>query len=158
VVVDAGVGLGLEVVEHHVVEVALEGLDAEPVAERNQHVEGGGGDPGAARGGAGIERAHVVQPVGELDHQNPDVLAGRDDHLADGLALGRLAVERFVELGHAVDQVGHLGTEVAVQRLERVARVLHRVVQQGGDQGRRVHAELGADLGDGQGMRDVRIA
>jgi hypothetical protein len=146
------------VIEHHVVEVALEGLDAEAVAERDQHVEGRGGDPGPGGGGAGVQGPHVVQAVGELDHQHPDVLAGGHDHLADGLGLGDLAVERLVELGHAVDQVGHLGAEVALQRLQRVAGVLDRVVQQRGDQRGRVHAQLGADLRDRERMGDVRVA
>ena len=153
-----GVLLRLQVQQHHVVELALEGLDAEPVAERDQHVLGLAGDPVAGGGGADVERAHVVQPVGQLDDQHPDVLAGRDDHLADRLGLGGLAVERLVELGHPVDQVGHLGAEVLVQRLERVAGVLDGVVQQRGDQGGGVHAELGADLRDRERVGDVRLA
>jgi hypothetical protein len=84
--------------------------------------------------------------------------AGRDDHLPDRLRLGVLAVEDLVELGHAVDQVGHLGAEVAVQRLQGVGGVLHRVVQQRGDQRGGVHAQLGEDLRDGEWMGDVRLA
>jgi hypothetical protein len=40
----------MQMEEHHVVELAFEQLDAEPVAERHQHVEGRLGDPGP-RGG-----------------------------------------------------------------------------------------------------------
>ena len=59
------------------------------------------------------QRAHVVQPVGELDDQHPGVAGHRDDHLADGLGLGGVAVLDLVQLGHAVDEVGDLGVEVA---------------------------------------------
>jgi hypothetical protein len=38
------------------------------------------------------QRPHVVQPVGELDHQDTDVAGHRDHHLADGLRFGGLAV------------------------------------------------------------------
>jgi hypothetical protein len=156
--VDPGVRLRLEVVEHRVVQVTPERLDAQPVAQRHQHVQRGGRYAGAGCGGAGVERSHIVQTIGEFDHQYPDVLAGRHDHLSDGLGLGGLAVERLVELRHAVDQITHLGAEVAEQRLQRVTGVLHRVVQQRGDQRGGVHAELSADLRDRERMRDVRLA
>ncbi len=154
---DAGVLLGLQVQQHHVVQVALEGLDAEPVAERDQYLQGLAGDALPGGGRADPEGAHVVQPVGQLDDQDPDVLAGRDDHFAGGLRLGGLAVERLVELGHPVDQVGHLAAEVLREGLEGVAGVLHRVVQQRRDQGGGVHAQLGADLGDRERVGDVRL-
>ncbi|GFJ92505.1 hypothetical protein Prum_061470 [Phytohabitans rumicis] len=99
-----------------------------------------------------------MHAVGELDDQYSHVLAGRDDHFADRLGLGRLAVERLVELGDPVDQVGHLRPEVAVERLQRVRRVLDGVVQQRGDQGDGVHAQLGADLRHRERVRDVRLA
>ena len=83
------------------------------------------------------QRPHVVQPVGELDHQHPDVAGHRDDHLADGLGLRRLAVLDLVELGDAVDQRGDLLAEVAAQLVEGVVGVLDRVVQQRGDERRR---------------------
>ena len=88
-----GVRLGLQRGEHAVLQLALDRLDAEPVAQRDQHVLGGAGDadPGGER--AGVDGAHVVQPVGQLDDQDPDVGAGGDEHLADRLGLGGVAVE-----------------------------------------------------------------
>jgi hypothetical protein len=74
--------------QHAVLELALEHLDAEPVAQRDQHVLGGPGDAHPRAQRAGVDGAHVVQPVGQLDDQHPDVDAGRDDHLADRLDLG----------------------------------------------------------------------
>jgi len=127
-------------------------------SQRDEHVLGGPRDPDPGRDRAGVDRAHVVQPVGQLDDQHPDVGPGRHDHLPDGLDLGVRAVEGPVELGHAVDDQGHFAAERVAQLRHRVAGVLDRVVQQGRDQGGGVHAQLGQDLRDGQRMGDVRLA
>ena len=53
------------------------------------------------------QRAHVVQPVGELDDDDPDVLGHGQEHLPDVLGLLLLHRPRGAELrelGHAVDQ------------------------------------------------------
>jgi hypothetical protein len=101
--------------------------------------------------------AHVVQPVGHLDDQHPRVARHRDDHLADGLALGGAAQHHLVQLGHPVDQLADLVAEVGGQRLQRVAGVLDGVVQQGGHQGGGIHAQFGQDVGDRQRMGDVGV-
>ena len=61
-----------------------------------------------------IERAHVVQPVGELDQHHPDVMRHRNDHLAEILRLLFLAALEgdLRDLGHAVDQLGDFSAEV----------------------------------------------
>ena len=102
--------------------------------------------------------AHVVQPVGDLDHQHPRIAGHRDDHLADGLALGGGAEHDLVQLGDAVDEMADLIAELGRQRLQRVAGVLDGVVQQGGHQCRGVHAEFGQDVGHRKRVGDVRIA
>ena len=63
----------------------------------------------------------------------------------------------LVELGDPVDEVADLGAELLGQRLQRVAGVLHGVVQQRGDQRGGVHLELGQDVGDGQRVGDVGV-
>ena len=102
--------------------------------------------------------AHVVQPVGQLDHQHPRVAGHRDDHLADGLGLGGVAELDLVQLGHAVDQVRDLLAELGAQLVQRVVGVLDGVVQQRGDQRGGVHAQLGQDRRHGQRVGDVRVA
>ena len=61
-----------------------------------------------------IERAHVVQAVGQLDQHDANVVRHRDDHLAEILGLLFLAaLERDLrDLGHAVNQLRDLGAEV----------------------------------------------
>ena len=82
-----------------------------------------------------IERAHVVQPVGELDQQHARVVRDGEQELAKVLGLLRVPgdeVERS-ELGQPVDQLADLLAEHLVDLLARDGRVLDRVVQHGGD-------------------------
>ena len=143
--------------EGQVLELPLDRVHTQPVGQRGVDLEGLAGDPLLLLLPQEAERAHVVQPVGELDHQHPDVLGHRDDHLADGLGLRGLAVLDLVELGDAVDEHGDLFAEVASQVRDRVRRVLDGVVQERGAQGRRRHTELGQDGGDRERVRDVRV-
>ena len=59
------------------------------------------------------DRAHVVQPVGELDQDDPDVRGHRDHHLAVVLGLRLVAglEGQPGQLGDAVDEAGDLLAE-----------------------------------------------
>ncbi len=155
---DLVVHLGVEDGEGQVLQLPLDGVHAQPVGQRGVDLQRLAGlllllvPLEVAHG------AHVVQPVGELDNQHPRVLGHRDDHLADGLGLRRLAELDLVQLGDAVDQQRDLLAEVAAQGVQAVLGVLDGVVQQPGHQGRRVHAQLGEDGGDGERVGDVRVA
>jgi hypothetical protein len=150
--------LGKQRLEGEVFQLPFEGVHPEAVRERREDLQR------LARLALLLvprqitEGAHVVQPVGELDHEDPDVARHGDDHLAHGLGLGRLAVFDLVELGHPVDQRGDHVAEVAPELVERVGGVLDRVVQQRGAQRLGVHAEFGEDRGHRERMGDVRIA
>ena len=84
---------------------------------------------------SGIDRhrAHVVQPVGELDDEHPPVLRHRDEHLAHRRRLlGLLGVElQPVELGDPVDDGGDLGPELLGDVVEGEPGVLDGVVEEG---------------------------
>ena len=154
---DLVVDLGVERLEGQVLELPLDGVHAEPVGQRGVDLQG---LLGLARGallrhvapGAG-----VVEAVGQLDDEHPDVAGHGDDHLAHRLGLGGLAVGHLVELGDSVDEHRDLVAEVAAQRLEAVGGVLHRVVQQRRRQRGRGHAELGEDRRHGQRVGDVVV-
>ena len=112
---DLVVHLGVQGREGEVLQLPLERVHAEPVGQRGVDVEGLAGLALLRLGLEVAQRAHVVEPVGELDDEHPDVARHRDDHLADGLGLRRVAVLHLVELGHAVDQHRHLVAEVLAQ-------------------------------------------
>ena len=82
----------------------------------------------------GIERAHVVQPVGQLDQDDAHITRHGQKHLAEGLGLGGFAAAELhlVELGQAVDHLGHDAAELLVEFGLADGSVFQRVVQQGG--------------------------
>ncbi|MEY9485820.1 hypothetical protein RKD26_001614 [Streptomyces calvus] len=154
----AGVLLGVQDGEDQVLQLRLERLDAQAFGERDQDVAGDLGDAFLLLLAHHPEGAHVVQPVGEFDRHHPDVVAGGDEHLAEGLGLGGGAVVDLLQLGDAVDEISDLLAELLAHLVERHVRVLDGVVQQGRGQRRRLRAEFGEDQGHGEGVRDVRLA
>jgi hypothetical protein len=130
--------LGCRVCEAEVLEAQLELLHAEAVRQRRVDVQGLLGDPLLLLAGHVPDGLHVVEPVGELDDQHPDVLGHRQDHLAQGLRLLLLLGLHLeaVELGDPVDEVDDLVAEALADVLEAGLGVLHDVVEQRGDQRR----------------------
>ena len=155
---DLVVDLGVQGREREVLELPLDRVHAEPVRQRREDLDRLARDALLLVLPQVAQRAHVVQPIGELDDQHADVAAHRHDHLADRLGLRRVAVLDLVELGHAVDELPDLVAEVGAQLRERVVGVLDGVVQQRRTQGRRRHAELGEDRRHRERVGDVGIA
>ena len=108
----------VEVVEGEVLEVALDPRHAQAVGDRRVDLQRLARDAPARLGRQVLERLHVVQPVGELDQDDPDVLGRGQDHLAEGLGLRLVAahVRVAADLGDAVDQLGDLLAELRLQR------------------------------------------
>ena len=82
--------------------------------------------------GRWLERAHVVQAIGELDEDDADVVHHRQQHLAEVLRLTLFARRERdgAELGDALDDVGDLRSEELGNPLGGGQRVLDDVVQQ----------------------------
>jgi hypothetical protein len=102
----------------------------------------------------------LLQTVGELDEDDANVVDHRQQHLADVLRLSLFLAGKLnlVDLGDALDDVGNLLAELALQILAGDGRVFHRVVQQAGGDGGGVHLHLGEHGGDFQGMDEVGFA
>ena len=62
------------------------------------------------------------------------------------------------QLGHPVDEAGHLPPEPLLDVDQRIAGVLRDVVEEAGGQGLGVHLERGQLVGDRRGVGDVRLA
>ena len=117
-------------------------------------------DPALLGLGQRRDRAHVVQPVGELDQQDAYVLGHRDEHLAHRRGLLRLLGVELepVELGHTVDDRGNVFAERVDEVGERQLGVLDRVVQQRARERDVVEAEVGEDHRHTERVRDVGVA
>ncbi len=107
------VGEGVGVAEGEVFELAAQLAHAQAVGERSVDVERLAGDALLLFGLQVLERAHVVQAVGELDDDDADVGDHGQQHLADVFGLVVFAVGELdlVELGDAFDDVGDLLAE-----------------------------------------------
>ncbi len=107
-----------------------------------------------------VKRAHVVQPVGELDEQHADVVAQRQQELAQifrrSFVLG-LGLD-LAELGHSVDQPGDVLAEQFLDLLRGRERVLDGVVEDRGDDRLVVELEVGEDSGDFDRVAEIGVA
>ena len=106
------------------------------------------------------QRAHVVQAVGQLDDDHPNVLGHRQEHLAQVLDLRVFLglIGDAGQFGDAVDQRGDLVAEILGDLLVGEEGVLDDVVQQRGRDRRPVHLEVGQNVADRQRVSDVGLA
>ena len=152
--------LGLEDLEGQVLELPLDLPDPEPLGQRGVDLHRLAGDPGLLLRRQGGEGPHVVEPVGELDEDDPDVLRHRQQHLPDVLGLLLLVAvgAELGQLGDAVDEARHLRPEPLLEVAQGVFSVLRDVVEERGLDRDRVDPEVGQDLGAGDRMGDVGLA
>ena len=125
-------------------------LHAHAAGERRIDLERLLGDALAALGLHVLERAHVVQAVGELDEQHADVARDGDQQLAEVLRLLGLLGDEVepLDLGQAVDEGADLRAEHLVDLGARDVGVLDDVVQQRRRDGGVVELQLGEDRRD----------
>ncbi len=106
-----------------------------------------------------LERAHVVQAIGELDHDDADVVDHGQHHLADALGLGLFTRGEFdfADLRDALNDVRHLFAELGADVIDRDRSVFDGVVQQAGGDGRGVEAHVGENARNFEGMDQVGL-
>ena len=152
-VVELGVALRVQRGEAEILELLLHLLHPQAVGQGGVDVEGLLRDAPLLLGAQRGQRAHVVEPVGQLDDQDPEVLGHGHQHLAHGggllLLLGVEA--QPVELGHPVDDGGQVAAEGLLEVGQLDVGVLDRVVQQRGGDGGVVETDVGHDAGHRQG-------
>ena len=83
------VGDRIDVAKRQVFQFRLELPDPETVGQRGVNLECLVGDAGLLLRWQGAEGAHVVEPVGEFDEHDPDVVDHGQEHLAQVLRLLR---------------------------------------------------------------------
>ncbi len=124
----------MQALEGEVLELPLDGVDAEPVGDRRVHLERLLGLLQLLLAAEVLDRPHVVEAVGELDEDDARVLRHRHDHLAVVLDLRVLAARELDprQLRDALDEPGDLVAELGLHVGDVRLRVLDDVVEQGG--------------------------
>ena len=140
---DLGVLARVERLEGEVLELPLERVDAEPVRERRVDLERLPRLLDLLLLAEVLDRAEVVEAVGELHEDDPHVLGHRHDHLPVVLGLRLLAGLELDarQLCDAVDERGDLVAELLAHGLELDAGVLDDVVEERGGDGLLVEAQ-----------------
>ena len=158
---DRGIGVGLELLEGQRLHLVHELVHADPLGERRVDIHRLAGDPAALLLVLDVvERAHVVQPVGELDQQHADVVRHGEQELAQilgGALVLRLRLD-LGELGDAVDQPRDVLAEQLLDLFGGRQRVLDRVVEDRGDDRLVVELEVGEDAGDFDRVAEIGVA
>ena len=154
------IGLGVAPLEGQRLQLLAHALHAHAARQRRVDLERLLGDAPAALRLHVLERAHVVQAIGELDQQDADVARYGDQQLAEVLGLlGLLGDEvELLDLGQALDQGADLLAELLVDLGARDVGVLDHVVQQCGRDRRVVELQVGEDRRHFERMGEIEIA
>ena len=101
-----------------------------------------------------------MQPVSELNQNDPQILGHRHKELAEilglfGLPAGELQIGQF---GDAIHQFGHLFAKTACHLFIRGLGVFDGVMQQRSDNGGIIQALFSQQSGDSHGMRKIGLA
>ena len=145
--------------EGKILELAPDLSHAQAVSDGSVDFHGLLGNPLPSLHRKEFQSPHIVEPVGQLDQDDSDVVHHGQEHLAKILRLaGFLGVKaELVDLGEPVDDVGNVLAEFLFDLLQRSDRVLHDVVQQSHADTTGVELHVGQDIGHGQRMVEVRL-
>ena len=151
---------GIEEAEAQVFEFAANFSHAEAVGDRSVNFQSFFGDLVLAIGLKMLQRAHVVQPIGQLDEHDADVVDHREHHLAQifGLLLLAGGEVDFADFGDAFDDVGDLLAEFLANVDDRDRSIFDGIVEQSGGDGDRIHLHFGQDESNFERMDQIRLA
>ena len=149
------------VFEGEVFEFGFDGKESQPVSQGGVDVECLARNLVLLAGEHGAEGAHVVQAVGHLDENDPDILRHGEQQPPEVLGLGRglVAEDTARNFGQSVDNRGYLLAEVVLDVLDGVLGVLDYIVEQrGAYRGGAQPNLLAHDAGHGNGVEYVGLA
>ena len=159
--VDGLVGLGVLILEAQVLELGLDGKQAQAVGQRGVDVECLAGYLVLLVGRHRGQGAHVVQAVGHLDEYHAYVGAHREQQLPEvlGLRRGMGAEDAARYLGEPLHNLGYLLAKLGLDVLDGVVGVLYHVVKQrGAYRGGPQPNLLAHNRGHGYGVHDVGLS
>jgi len=154
---DLPVADGVQVFQGQVLQLPLHFLHAQPVGNGRIDLQSLKGLLLLLFRSLVLHGAHIVQPVGDLDEDDPDVLGHGQQHFAQifHLLLGLGGIVDPGQLADPLHQIRHRGGELLGDVLVGGGGVLNGVVEQGRLDGLGVQVQLlRHDLGHSQGMGD----
>ena len=114
--------LRVQVAERKVLQFAFYPGDTEAVGHRRVNIKGFFGNAALLGFRLILQGPHVVQTVGQLDQDHPDIVRHGKQHLAEIFRLALfLGLEMdLADLGDAIDEICHLGAEDRSPALQRL--------------------------------------
>ena len=152
--------LRLEIAESQVLQLAAQDGHAEAVGDGRVDIQRFAGDAVLLGRFEVFERAHVMQPVGQFDENDANVVHHGQEHLADVFGLARFGGHdvQTADFGDAFDKPGDFRAEALLDAGDGIFRVLDGVMEQRGGKRGGVEAHIGKDVGDFEEMGQIRIA
>jgi hypothetical protein len=155
------VGLGIQKLKGSVFQFVLDPVDAQPGSDGCINVQGFPGDL-LLFGGAFVKLkgSHVMEAIGQLDEDDPDVVGHGEDHLPDALGVALMGAVGFDrgQLGHTRDDMGDIRTEYITDFRDGGVGVLHDVVEEARRDGDGIQVHIRQDCRDLQGMGEIGLS
>ena len=157
---DRRMGLGIDDAESQLLELLAHVVHAHSPGQRRVNFQRLLGRPLARRLRHELQGAHVVEAVGELDEQDPDILGDGEQQLAEILRLRRLLRDEveLLDLGQSLDQPADILAEGGIDLAAGGVGILDGVVEERRRDGRVVEPQIGEDGRDFEGMGEIGIA
>ena len=148
------------IAESQIFELAAHLAHSKPVGQRRVDVQRFARNCFLPFGLQMLQRAHVVQPVGQLDKHHAHVAHHSQKHLAHVLGLAVFAVRKLdlVDLGYAFNDVRHLVAEFVADLFAGGRRVFHGIVKERRSHGGRIQLHLHQHLGHFERVHNVGLA
>ena len=130
--------------ETQLLELDTDAIHAQPICYGGIDIQGFSRNATSFIGSQYVQRAHIVEAVGNLDQDNPQVLGHGHGHLLEVfcLCLGAAAEGNLVEFADAVHQISHGIAELTLDRGLGDACVFDYVMKHGGHQTLMVHVHF----------------
>ena len=149
----------VEHLEAQVLQLPFDTAHTQPVRDRRIDLHGFERLVALLALGQELERARVMQPVGQLDQDDADILGHGEEHLAQVLELLLLlGIAQHAQAGNAVHQLRDRRAKLVFDLLVAELRILDAVVQQRGADRIRIQPHFNHDLGHRDRMDDIRLA
>ena len=124
--------LRIQITKRDILHLPFDRRNPEPMRNRTENFQRLVRDPALAFFRLVFERAHIMQPVRQLDQNDADVLRHGDEHFAVILVLLLFLGPELdlLQLGQAVDEHGAVSPKFRDDLFKRDGRIFHDIMQE----------------------------